>query len=108
MTSHPTADELFARVREQLPHISLATVYRNLDLMARHGLVRKLDMAGSQSRYDGMIDHHYHVRCVRCGRIEDVHVAEDVLDLGTCEAPPGYKMLGHRLEFLGECPQCRS
>lgn len=108
MKSHPTADELYARVRERLPHISLATVYRNLDLMARHGVIRKLEMAGSQSRYDGMIDLHYHVRCVHCGCVEDVHVPHDVVDVRQLEAPEGYRLLGHRLEFVGECPRCRS
>lgn len=106
--THPTADELYARVRERLPHISLATVYRNLDLMARHGLIRKLDMVGSQSRYDGMIDLHYHVRCVHCGCVEDVHASEDLVNLQKLEAPSGFRMLGHRLEFTGECPRCRT
>lgn len=105
---HPTADELYARVRERVPRISLATVYRNLDLMARSGLVRKLDLGGPQSRYDGMIEDHCHVRCVHCGCVEDVHAPEPAVNLQEVQGPPGFRVLGHRLEFLGECPRCRS
>jgi len=68
---HPPADEIYKRVRRRLPRISLGTVYRNLDLLAEHGMIRKLEFAGSQRRFDGKTDNHYHVRCTACGRVED-------------------------------------
>jgi len=50
--NHPGADELYARVRGRLPRISLATVYRNLELMAARGLIRRLDPAAGSRRFD--------------------------------------------------------
>ena len=51
--THPTADELYTTVRQRIPHISLATVYRNLETLANSGLVRKLEVIGRQKRFDG-------------------------------------------------------
>jgi Fur family transcriptional regulator, ferric uptake regulator len=70
--SHPTADEVYGMVRRRLPRISLGTVYRNLEMLVKAGLIRRLDMAGRQRRYDGNVEHHYHVRCSRCGCVGDV------------------------------------
>jgi Fur family transcriptional regulator, ferric uptake regulator len=107
-TSHPTADELHARVRGQLPHVSLGTVYRNLDVMVKKGVIRKLELGGSQCRYDGRMMPHDHVRCVGCGCVADVPSPGQAVDISAVQGPPGFRLLGHRLEFLGECPQCQT
>ena len=73
LTCHPTADELCDIVRRRLPHISLGTVYRNLDHLAEEGIVLRLDMAGKSKRYDGNIQPHQHVCCIYCGRVADVY-----------------------------------
>ena len=65
---HPTADELFHAVRRRLPRISLATVYRNLDLLAQTGHVLRLDPPEGPRRFDGFTEGHTHARCSRCGR----------------------------------------
>jgi len=106
VTSHPTAVELYEMVRRRIPRISLGTVYRNLDLLTETGTIRKLDLGGSEARFDADITSHYHVRCVRCGRVDD---AREVPAGLVQSAPPrlgGYEILGHRLEFVGICPQC--
>jgi len=106
-TSHPTAAELYERVRRRLPKISLGTVYRNLDLLAEMGRIQKLDVGGGEARFDGNTDAHHHVRCVRCGRVDDVYgLPTGTLIDGASEAA-GYEILGHRLEFVGICPQCK-
>ena len=61
--THPTVDELYTIVKARMPHISLGTVYRNLDLLTETGEVLKLDSAGSMRRYDGRTEPHRHVRC---------------------------------------------
>ena len=68
LKSHPTAGELCQIVRQRLPRISLGTVYRNLEILSRSGVVLKLDVAGLEMRFDGTVDNHYHVRCLDCGR----------------------------------------
>ena len=74
LKSHPSADELYGRVRRLLPRISLGTVYRNLEVLSQQGVVQKVELGGPQRRYDGDITTHYHVRCVECGRVEDAPV----------------------------------
>jgi Fur family ferric uptake transcriptional regulator len=108
VTSHPTAAEVYELVRARLPHVSLGTVYRNLDLLARAHTIDKLSWSGGEARFDGNVTPHDHFRCVGCGRVDDA--PGDPLAVG----PPsdhdlrGYEVLGHRLEYFGLCPRCRS
>lgn len=108
VTSHPTAVELHGMVRHRLPRISLGTVYRNLELLAEQGVVMKLELGGAESRFDGNVAPHHHVRCVRCGRVSDVHgLPESMLREDVAKAA-GYRIIGYRLEFIGVCPACRA
>ena len=106
--SHPTAGELYQMVRRRLPKISLGTVYRNLDVLAEAGKIQKLDLGGGQARFDARNDAHDHVRCVRCGRVDDVPGPSADLGNEQMANAAGYEILGHRLEFVGVCPQCRT
>ena len=108
LTSHPTAAELYEITRARLPKISLGTVYRNLELLARNGVIQKLEISGAEARFDGNPHAHYHVRCVRCGRVSDVHDLADDLIGKEVKNLSGYTILGFRLEFMGVCPQCQS
>jgi Fur family transcriptional regulator, ferric uptake regulator len=106
VTSHPTADLLHQMVRKSLPKISIATVYRNLEILSEEGLVLKMDVAGTQRRFDGNPRNHYHIRCGVCGRVDDVHmevVASIEEDAGKSS---GYRVLSHTVEFTGVCPEC--
>lgn len=106
VTSHPTADEIYTMVRGRLPRVSLGTVYRNLEIMARSGLILKLEVAGTQRRYDGTPDEHYHVRCEICGRVDDIQIKPFNIEREIKGATP-YDISGHRLEFRGRCPVCK-
>jgi Fur family transcriptional regulator, ferric uptake regulator len=105
--NHPSAQELYERVRHRLPKISLGTVYRNLEQMAAHGLIQKIDAAGGQRRFDGDLADHYHVRCLYCGRVEDAPLPSLSRLNQTFGKMSNYTILGHRLEFLGICPRCQ-
>lgn len=107
-TLHPTAAEIYDIVRKRLPRISLGTVYRNLEYLSQAGRITTLETAGSQKRFDGRTDIHYHVRCSRCGRVEDAPVGRiDAIDRAL-EAITGYDVLGYRLEFVGICALCQT
>jgi len=107
LTSHPTASELHEIVRVRLPKISLGTVYRNLDLLSRGGQVMKLVSDSGEARYDGNTEDHFHIRCVECGRVDDLsEVSPDPID-GKCTDLNGYEVLGYRLEYIGICPECQ-
>ncbi|MEA2062073.1 MAG: transcriptional repressor [Gemmatimonadota bacterium] len=108
LTSHPTAVELYGIVRRYLPRISLGTVYRNLELLARSGVIRKLDTSGSEARFDGDTKRHHHVRCACCGRVEDAHEVPADLVGDEYSSLNGYEIVDHRLEFIGICPGCRA
>ncbi len=105
--SHPTACELYDMVRKRLPRIGLGTVYRNLELMADNGMILKLEVGGTQKRFDATIDPHYHVRCSCCDKVEDVMlpVIEGLVDAAADST--NYQILGHHVEFSGVCPKCQ-
>jgi len=108
INDHPSADELHRRLRLKQDRISLATVYRNLELLASQGVIAKLEQSGSQKRFDGDTEPHYHFRCLGCDRVEDVtgwpvQGIDDIIKF-----LDGYLITGHRLELVGFCPDCRS
>ncbi len=107
-TSHPTAVEVYDEVRSQMPNISLGTVYRNLDILSRQGMIRKIETCGEQKRFDGNIDPHLHIMCTDCGCVRDVHdeLNLDLDDLTSIKTD--FKITGLRLELLGICPGCAS
>ena len=104
---HPTADELYERLRKQMPRISLGTVYRNLEIFCRAGQARKLESGSHQARYDGTLSPHAHVRCIRCGKAADVQASPLPDAVSQAKAMEGYKILDYRLEFTGLCPTCQ-
>jgi len=107
LTSHPTAVGLFQILRKRLPKISLGTVYRNLELLVQMGMVRKLEFTGAEARFDGNLPPHDHVRCIRCGKVDDIEGPP--LELSQCAYHDckGYEILDHHLELLGICPRCK-
>jgi Fur family ferric uptake transcriptional regulator len=106
--SHPTAPEVYELVKHKLPNISLGTVYRNLEVLCDLGLIQKIDVAGTQKRFDGTVVDHYHVRCLSCSRIDDVPL-EILHSLDTAARElSDYEVIKHRLEFLGLCPECKA
>ena len=107
VNSHPTACELYEMVRKRLPRIGLGTVYRNLELMADSGMILKLELGGAQKRFDATTDPHYHVRCSICGKMEDITVAVQEAITDNVNHKTSYKILGHNVEFTGECPTCQ-
>jgi Fur family ferric uptake transcriptional regulator len=105
--SHPTADEIYHRVRRRLPRISLGTVYRNLEALASQGAIQRLDLSGVQRRFDHQPTPHFHVRCVRCGVLNDVELSSSAILDELVDDAGGFEILDARLEFLGICPGCQ-
>ena len=107
LNTHPTADELYEIVRKRLPHISLGTVYRNLEILSRMGIIRKIELGGTRKRFDGDLEIHQHIRCTACGRIDDLPAGTTVT---RCDMDligrTGYEAIEHRVEFIGICPEC--
>ena len=104
--THPSADEVYAMVRKRLPRISLGTVYRNLEILAERGQIQKLEPGGTLKRFDGKTESHYHLRCIRCDRMIDAPVDFDVMIKHDLKSATDFKIIGHKLEFIGICPEC--
>lgn len=103
---HPSAAELYEIVRREMPSISLGTVYRNLNQLAEAGAVLRLAGGDGEARFDGDVSPHLHVRCVRCGRVGDMHGARIEDPREGVQAPEGFEIIGCQVEFLGICDQC--
>jgi Fe2+ or Zn2+ uptake regulation protein len=106
--SHPTADALYERIKKKLPRISLATVYRNLEILSEAGMIRKLEISGRQKRFDKEIEQHDHIFCVQCRRVDDIKFDQSRLVSLEEEQSQGYKISGCRVEFFGVCPKCQA
>lgn len=103
---HPTADQLFRRVREQMPQMSLGTVYRNLDKLRAAGRVRVIRLADGGSRYDATTGEHDHFACEACGCVLDLEGLPRVsLEAGIL--PEGFRVRSQSTVFFGLCPSCR-
>ncbi|MBE7062237.1 MAG: transcriptional repressor [Clostridia bacterium] len=105
-TCHPDADWVFARMREQMPNVSLGTVYRNLSRLAEEGIILKLDVGQNADRFDGCINPHYHLACKGCGAVVDMPMAYTPNLNAAAEAESGCEIEGHALLFYGKCPSC--
>ena len=104
---HPTAEALYSDVKKRLPEISLGTVYRNLEALARNGTAQKLVDSKRKNRFDGNPEIHFHIECKSCGRVDDLpddmaEVLKKDIDLET-----GYEVTGYNLYFYGLCPNCK-
>lgn len=106
-TSHPTVDWIYDQVREEIPNISLGTVYRDINQLKQEGLIQELCLGSGPSRYDGTPENHYHFRCVKCGRVFDVDEPVNHEMEREVEQNSGFRVLYHQVEFYGLCPDCQ-
>jgi Fur family peroxide stress response transcriptional regulator len=105
--SHPAADDVFRRAKPRLPSLALGTVYRTLDLLVAHGLVRRVRALGDEAHFDANLDPHHHLVCVRCHRVHDYEApALDALPVPP-ETADGFRVLSHTVHLHGVCAACR-
>ena len=105
---HLTADELYDIVKKIMPRISLATVYRNLEILSARGMIRKLELGGSQRRFEGDLGNHYHIRCMRCDMVQDAPIEATEAVEDALRKVSDFEIVGHHLEFIGICPACKA
>jgi len=103
--THPTAQELYERLRPRFPTMSMATVYNTLDALTSIKGVRELQMGGS-TRFDPNVASHDHAVCSRCGAIRDVaHEESEAAAEGSCELP-GFVVERVERIYRGVCASC--
>lgn len=103
--THPTAEEIYHHVKAKFPGVSLGTIYNTLNMLKEHGHIMELSYGDMSSRFDGNPNNHYHVACMDCGKIVDLHRPLLELEQEVGEKT-GFIVQGHRLEFYGVCPEC--
>lgn len=103
-TTHPTADALFAEASEQMPGISLRTVYTTLTDLVEMGEMNQLSLGAGATRFDPNVDDHHHVVCSTCGSVGDVYVdgTESLHVNGLGEFTP----TSASIVFHGTCAEC--
>jgi len=106
---HPTADEMVQRVREVLPTVSHATVYRNLQELVREGLIGTLEVAGTALQFEVNPDDHHHFVCHECGHVWDVYLSSlDVRINRRRTELEGFHVDRRDVQLHGVCANCRS
>jgi Fe2+ or Zn2+ uptake regulation protein len=104
-SSHPTAHAVYLAVGEEMPTISLRTVYQTLNDLVALGEIQHVDVGTGAARFDPTTTTHHHLVCTRCGAVRDVHS-----DLGGLRLAPrqrqGFTIAGAEVVFRGLCAAC--
>ncbi len=101
---HPTADVIFERVREQIPNISLGTVYRNLGQLKDEGFITVVESSDTKVHYEGNLNEHIHFLCKNCNNITDVWCNSPI---PAQLAEMGLKVESQKTVYYGVCKKCR-
>jgi len=104
---HATAEEILHAVNRTDPRASRATIYNNLHVLAKSGLVREVVSEGKAARFDTNLHHHHHYICERCGRVEDIPWLDLPASVGQ-EALAGRAVHCYDIVFRGSCNACRT
>jgi Fur family peroxide stress response transcriptional regulator len=103
---HPTATEVFIRVKQQMPSISLATVYNCLETLVECGLVKQVNIDREPTRYCPNLQQHGHFVCSECGGVTDVEMTPSAGRNRAWKLPDGYSVTSVELNLRGICAHC--
>ena len=105
---HVTADEVFEEIVKEYPSIGRGTVYRNLQRLCEQGEIRKVEVPEGADYYDIILKPHYHIRCVKCGKMFDVDMPYiDNLETSVKDFH-GFSEVSHDIMFKGICADCQA
>lgn len=104
--SHPNADWIYEKARQEIPNISLGTVYRNLSFLHTSGIIQKIDVGDGSDRFDADISPHAHFVCTTCGNIIDIYTDYLKYLKPDIEKQNNFKVNGCSVVFHGVCSDC--
>ncbi len=106
-TAHPSAEMIFQELQPLYPTMSLATVYKTIEILREIGLVQILNVGEDSFRYDAETSNHPHVRCVECNRVDDLFGVDAAAFAQEVATTTAYQLTGQQFYFFGICPECQ-
>lgn len=104
---HPSAESIYKALQPNYPTMSLATVYKALKTLVDVNLVQEINVGEGNFRYDGTVNDHAHIQCLKCGRVDDLEVGLFPNLNSVAEENSNYKIKWNKLFFYGECKDCQ-
>ena len=105
---HPSIESIYEQVQQDFPMTSLATIYKTVAVLKEVGEVSELNFGEDYSRFDAADPHsHPHLICIRCKRVLDIDITLQAQLEEQVSHTYGYKVLSHRIDFFGLCPDCQ-
>ncbi len=104
--SHPTAEMIFNKLQPYYPTMSLATIYKTVDILREIGLVQVINIGEDCLRYDADTSLHPHIRCTVCNKVEDIEGFDFSPALDEVKRLTDYELNGQQFYFYGICPAC--
>jgi len=103
--THPTADQIYTGLQEEIPSLSKTTVYSTLNTLADAGMIRLVNIEDNEIRYDITVEDHGHFKCESCGTIYDFNADMTSLQTGDLN---NFSIRDKNIYFKGTCPMCLS
>ncbi len=103
---HPTAQQVYDEVKKIHPTVSLATVYKTLQVLKNLDLIQELDLPHGQARFDSYMKPHINLICLQCGNIIDLDDTTALEITSKVAAAAKFKPKGQRIDIFGTCRRC--
>ncbi len=109
MKSHPSAEQVYERLRDDIPDLSLGTVYRNVALFRKSGRIKSVGVWGGHERFDAELSDHAHFVCTGCYEIRDIFLTDSSLEKSLVSQleSEGCTVTSSSLVFCGLCERCK-
>ncbi len=108
MDGHPSPEEVFASIKERIPSISLATVYKNIHLFVESGVFRELSVHHGTLRVEMNKEPHHHMVCSLCKTVTDLPDGDEFgVGLQNAALPGGFLVERIAMDVIGVCPECQ-
>lgn len=104
--SHLSAEDIYLRLKETHPTLSLSTVYKTLQVMAEMGAVVTIETGTGSLKFDGNPSPHHHAVCNKCGKVHDVDFSKYPIDTTVRDVLPGFNVQSIKVYFNGTCAEC--
>jgi len=106
--SHPSAEDIYQKLKRSHPTLSLSTVYKTLQVMADMGALLTIEAGAGSQRFDVFTHPHHHAICTQCGKVFDVDFNRFPVDMDKRDVLDGFEVQGVKITFSGSCQVCKS